>query len=80
MGPRKISRRKNFQLKQQFYPNPDYYTLRVSGQVARDMILSLTIIEKKTTLINGLFRIKGIKKVISEPYEVKIEKESDFNW
>jgi hypothetical protein len=27
-----------------------------------------------------LFRIKGIKKVISQPYEVKIEKESDFNW
>ena len=80
MWPRKTGWRKNFQLKQQFYPNPDYCTLRISGQVTREMILSLTAIEKKTKLINGLFRIKGIKKVISEPYEVKIEKESDFNW
>ena len=73
-------RNKNFRLKHQFYPNPDYCTLRVTGQVTREMILTFTHPEKKTQVINDLFRIKGIKRVIPEPFEVKVEKESDFNW
>lgn len=35
---------------------------------------------KKTPLIYDLFRIKGIKRVIPNSYEVKIEKESVFDW
>lgn len=31
-------------------------------------------------MINDLFRIKGIKRVTPEPYEIKVEKESVFNW
>jgi len=80
MWLRKTGRNKNFKLKHQLYPNSNYCTLRVTGQVTREMILTLTSPEKKTQLINDLFRIKGIKRVIPEPYEVKVEKESDFNW
>jgi hypothetical protein len=71
---------KDFRLKHQFYPNPDYCTLRVTGQVTREMILTFTHPEKKIQLIKDLFRINGIKRVIPEPYEIKVEKESDFNW
>ena len=80
MWLRKTSWNKNFKLKHQFYPNPDYCSLLFTGQVAQDMILILTSPEKKTQLINNLFSIKGIKRVFPEPYEVKVEKESDFNW
>jgi len=80
MRLRKTSLNENFKLKQQFYPNPDYCTLRVTGQVTSEMILTLTSPEKNTQLINDLFRIKGIKQVIPLPYEVKIEKENNFNW
>jgi hypothetical protein len=80
MWPRKNGRRKKFELQHQFYPNPDYCTLRITGQVTRDMILALTESEKKTQLINDLLKITGIKRVMPEPYEVKVEKESDFNW
>ena len=73
-------RNKNFKMKLQFYPNPDYCTLRVTGQVTRDMILTFINPEKRMLMINDLFRIKGIKRVIPEPYEVKVEKESVFNW
>jgi len=73
-------RNKDFRLKHQFYPNPNYCTLRVSGQVTREMILTFTSPEKKTPMINDLFRIKGIKRVTPEPYEVKLEKENVFDW
>lgn len=80
MWLRKTGRNKNFKLKHQFYPNPNYSTLRVTGQVTRDLILTLTSLEKKTQLINDLFRIKGIKRVEPEPYNVKIEKEDFVDW
>lgn len=80
MRLRKIVRSKNFQLKQKFYPNPDYCTLHVSGQVARDMILAFTNPEKNTPMINALSRIKGIKRIIPEPYDVTMEKEESFHW
>jgi hypothetical protein len=64
----------------QFYPNPDYCTLRVTGQVTREMILTFTHPGKKTPMTNDLFRIKGIQRVIPEPYEVTIKKESVFDW
>ena len=80
MWLRKVSSNRNFKLKHQFYPNPDYCALRVTGQVTRNMILTLTSPEKKRQLINNLFSIKGIKRVIPEPYEVKVEKESVFSW
>ena len=73
-------RNKDFRLKQQFYPNPDYCRLHVSGQVTREMILTFTSPEKKTPMINELFKIQGIKRIIPEPYEVKLEKESVFDW
>ena len=31
-------------------------------------------------MIDDLFRIKGIKRVTPEPYEVQVEKESIFDW
>ena len=71
---------KNFKLKRQFYPNPNYCALRITGQVTRNMILTLTSPERKRKLINNLFSIKGIKRIIPEPYEVKVEKESVFSW
>jgi len=73
-------RNKKFRLNRKFYPNLNYCTLWVSGQVTREMILTFTSPEKKTPLINDLFRIKGIKRVIPTPYEVKVEKESVFDW
>ena len=73
-------RNKDFRLKHQFYPNPNYCTLNVTGQVTREMILTFTSQEKKTPIINDLFRIKGIKRVIPEAYEVKLKKESVFDW
>jgi len=73
-------RNKYFRLKHQFYPNPNYCTLRATGQVTREMISTFTHPEKKTLMINDLFRIKGIKRIIPEPYEVKIEKEDYFDW
>ena len=80
MWLRKTSGNKNIKLKPQFYPNPDYCILRVTGQVTRDMILTLTSPENKTKLINNLLNVMGIKKVIPEPYEVTIEKENPFGW
>jgi hypothetical protein len=73
-------RNKDFRLKHQFFPNPNYCNLRVTGQVTREMILTLTSPEKKTQLINDLFRIKGIKRIIPEPYDIKIEKEDSVDW
>lgn len=67
-------------LKHQFYPNPNYCSLRISGQVTREMILAFTSSGKKMPMINDLFRIKGIKRVTPEPYEIKVEKESVFKW
>ena len=80
MWLRKSGRNKKFKLRHQFHPNPDYCTLRVTGRVTSEMIVALTSPEKNTQLINNLFRIKGIKRVIPAPYEVKVEKESNFNW
>jgi len=77
---RKTGRSKNFKLERRFYPNPSYCTLRVTGQVTSDMILTLTNPGKKTQLINNLFSIKGIKRVEPEPYNVKIEKEKFVDW
>ena len=73
-------RNKDFRLKHQFYPNPDYCRLRVSGQVTREMILTFTSPEKKTPMINDLLTLKGIKRVIPAPCEVQVEKESIFDW
>lgn len=73
-------RKKDFRLNRQFYPNLNYCRLWVSGQLTREMILTFTSAEKKTPLINDLFRIKGIKRVIPNSYEVKVEKESVFDW
>ncbi len=80
MWLRKTGKRKNFKLKQNFHPNPNYCTLHVSGQVTRDMILTLTSPEKNTTMINDLSRIKGMKRITPEPYDVTIEKEDSFDW
>jgi hypothetical protein len=77
---RKNGRNKNFKLEQKFHPNPDYCTLRVTGQVTSDMIVALTNPERSTLLINDLFGIKGIKKVEPEPYYVTIERENSFEW
>ena len=76
----KTSWNKNFKLKHQFYPNPDYCTLRVTGQVTREMILTLTSPKKNTPMINDLSRIKGMKRITPEPYDVTIEKEDSFDW
>ena len=73
-------RNKDFRLRRQFYPNPDYCTLRVTGKVTREMILTFTSPENKTPLINDLFRIMGIKRVIPAPYDIMVEKESIFDW
>jgi hypothetical protein len=76
----KTGRSKNFKLKQKFYPNPSYCTLQVTGQVTRDMILTLTSPKKNTPMINALSRIKGMKRITPEPYDVTIEKEESFDW
>lgn len=80
MWLRKTGRRKYFKLKQKFYPNPNYCTLHVSVQVSRDMILTLTSPKKNTPMINDLSRIKGMKRITPEPYDVTIEKEDSFDW
>ncbi len=80
MWPRKTGRNKNFKVKQEFYPNPNYCTLHVSGQVTRDMILTLTSPEKNTPMMNALSAIKGMKRITPEPYDVTMEKEESFNW
>jgi len=71
---------RDLRLNDQFFPNPNYCTLRVTGQVTREMILTMTHTEKKMPMMEDLFRIEGIKRVIPEPYYVKIEKEDSFNW
>jgi hypothetical protein len=76
----RTGRNENFKLKQKFYPNPNYCTLHVSGQVTRDMILTFTSPEKNTPMINDLFRIKGMKRITHEAYDVTIEKEDSFDW
>lgn len=76
----KIGRSKKFKLKQKFHPNPNYCTFHVSGQVTRDMILALTSPDKNTPMIRDLSRIKGMKRITPEPYDVTIEKEVSFDW
>jgi len=80
MWLRKTGRSKNFKLEQKFYPNPNYCTLHVSGQVTRDMILTITSPERNTLMINNLSRIKGMKRITPEAYDVTIEKEDSFDW
>ena len=80
MWPSKTGRNKNFILKHQFFPNPDYCNLRVTGQVTREMILTLTSPKKNTPMINDLSRIKGMKRITPEPYDVTIENEDSFDW
>jgi hypothetical protein len=80
MWLRKTVRNKDFKLKQKFYPNPDYCTLHISGQVTRDMILAFTSPEKNTTMINALSKIKGMKRITPEPYDLTLEKEESIDW
>lgn len=75
-----MGRNKNFKLGQKFYPNPNYCTLHVSGQITRDMILAITSPEKNTPMINALSRIEGIKRITPEPYDVTLEKEKSTDW
>lgn len=72
--------RRDFRLRHQFYPNPDYCSFHVSGKITREMILTFTSPEKKTPLIDDLFRIKGVKRVILRHCEVMLEKESVSDW
>jgi len=44
------------------------------------MILTLTSPEKNTPMINDLSRIKGMKRITPEPYDVTIEKENFVDW
>jgi hypothetical protein len=80
MWMRKTGRRKNFKLKQKFYPNSNYCTLHVSGQITQDMILTLTSPEKNAPMINALSKIEGMKRITPEPYDVTIEKEESIDW
>ena len=80
MGLWKTVRNKNFRLKQRFYPNPDYCTLHISGQVTRDMILAFTSPEKNAPMINALSKIEGMKRITPEPYDVTMEKEESIDW
>ena len=80
MWLKKIVRNENFKLRQKFYPNPDYCTLHISGQITRDMVLALTNPEKNTPMINALSKIEGMKKITPEPYDVTMEKEESFDW
>lgn len=72
--------RRDFRLRLQFYPNPDYCSFHVSGKVTREMILTFTSSEKKTLLIGDLSRIKDVKRVILRHCEVMLEKESVSDW
>ena len=80
MWLKKTVRSKNFKLNQKFYPNPDYCTLHISGQVTRDMISAFTSPERNTPMINSLSKIEGMKRVTPEPYDVTMEKEESFDW
>jgi len=71
---------RDIRLDDQFFPNPNYCALRVKGPVTREMTLTLTQAEKKNPMMEDLTRIEGIKKIIPEPYYVKIEKEDSFDW
>lgn len=72
--------RKNIKLQQKFHPNPNFCTLHVTGRVTRDMILTFTSPEKNTPMVNDLSRIKGMKRITPEPYDVTIEKDDSFDW
>jgi hypothetical protein len=71
---------RDIRLDDQFFPNPNYCSLRVTGPVTRDMMLTLTHTEKENPMMEDLSRIEGIKRVIPEPYYVKIEKEDSTDW
>ena len=64
----------------QFFPNPNYCTLRIKGPVTREMMSILTQIEEEKPIMKDLFRIEGIKRIAPEPYYVKIEKEDSIDW
>jgi len=44
------------------------------------MILTFTSPKINTPMINDLSRIKGMKRITTEPYDVIIEKEDSFDW
>jgi len=54
-------RNKDFRLKHQFYPNPNYSTLRVSGQVTREIILIFT---SKESVFDWQEILPGAEKII----------------
>ena len=70
---------RDIRLDDQFFPNPNYCALRVKGSVTREMMSTLTHPEKEKPMMEDLFRIEGIKRIIPESYYVKIEKE-DFHF
>jgi hypothetical protein len=76
----KMGRNKHFKFEQKFYSNPNCCTLHVSGKVTSDMISTLTIPEKRESVIQDLIEIKGIKKITPQPYDVMIEKEDTCDW
>ena len=71
---------RDIRLDDQFFPNPNYCALRVTGPVTREMMLTLTQTEKEKPMMEDLIRIDGIKRIIPEPYYVKIEKEDSIDW
>jgi hypothetical protein len=80
MWLRKSVRNKDFELKQKFYPNPDYCTLHISGQVTRGMITAFTSPEKNAQMINALSKIEGMKRITPESYDLTLEKEESIDW
>ena len=71
---------RDIRLEDQFFPNPNYCILRVTGPITRDMMLRLAQTEDEKPMIEDLIRIDGIKRIIPEPNYVKIEKEDSIDW
>ncbi len=64
----------------QFFPNQNYCALRIKGPVTREMMSTLTQIEEEKSIMKDLFRIGGIRRIVPEPYYIKIEKEDSIDW
>ena len=71
---------RDIRLDDKFFPNSNYCALRVKGPVTQELMSTLTQPEKEKSMMEDLIRIEGIKKIIPEPYYVKIEKEDSFDW
>lgn len=79
---------KEFRVKEEYFPNPNYVALHVSDQVITEFIQCYDGPEdqpsyhktKRPQVVTDLFNIQGVAKVSLSPYEINVTKSGALTW